>query len=348
MHLLQYLFQNRFDMRYFISRLRVGLQIFMEICNSYITLFFFSEPEISLTYVILDTHIAQYSGSSVVVNITCHTNFTDGIPKCRILHDGIATVFNMGPKPFHHEQDMGFYYRSTWSELFFLRDIGMVTCEVQDKHGSYTYTSEQQIYMLSNDEALKPYYHDQEIGFYYQSSWLELITPRGMFTSTREAPDNRAPYTHTQQQKTTMFLTEETSKPYHHKQDTSFYYESAWSEWIIPRGMFTSTTEFPDKRWWHRHTAEQTLDMSSNGGYSKPYRHDQDMGYYNQSNWPELTPPRGMLTSTSEVPDKRWWPRHTPELTITMLPNEGMYFVEQKLTFFINEAPYPHPETITV
>ena len=110
-----------------------------------------------MTYEVLDSNFVQNYASTVVVNITCHTSVTDGIPKYRILYDDVPTALSKNHKAYHHERDMGYYYRSMWSELVVPHEGGIITCEVQDKRGSYRHTPEQNMPMLQNEEAPKPH-----------------------------------------------------------------------------------------------------------------------------------------------------------------------------------------------
>ena len=109
----------------------------------------FSEPVISL---VVNPNSISVSSSPALVNISCHAKVTDGKPKYRIMmdHDPIMSIIQTP----YFERDMGYYYKSTWSEIIYVHGTGLVTCKVEDKRG--TYTAEQNITLLPIEASNPP------------------------------------------------------------------------------------------------------------------------------------------------------------------------------------------------
>ena len=106
--------------------------------NAQMILFRHLEPMVHITYWIVNSNHSAESSFSVLANITCHAEVTDGKPKYRIWYDHRPFI-NHNPARMHYEENKtGFYYSSTWSELIELSDDGLVLCEVEDRRGWHT------------------------------------------------------------------------------------------------------------------------------------------------------------------------------------------------------------------
>ena len=84
----------------------------------------------------VNPHIISESRIPAHVNVTCHTEVSDGKPEYRILYNH-GKIRRRSPEKSYDEEYMGYHYTSTWTEVISVVDAGLVTCEVEDQRGLY-------------------------------------------------------------------------------------------------------------------------------------------------------------------------------------------------------------------